>query len=852
MEQETNKNSLAPFLWLHGEGEDVIREEISHIREAGRGALCVESRTHEAFGEQAWFDEMDVVLDEAKKHKMKVWLLDDKLFPTGFANGLAKEQYPQYLKQWIRETHVDVLGPLSGATFYLDEAYNESEELLAVVAVPLFEKGQPQNLSAAVYQKTLFWDVPEGRWRIFYLVKTQSGGEKATEYHINPLVKEATELLIQAVYQPHYERYGNEFGQTFSGFFSDEPRFGNCASYYAQIGKERGVLPYCDGLIDDLSRAWGESFIPYLPCLWYDCHERAKSARYVYMDVITGLYSENFSRVLGAWCEAHGVEYIGHVIEDDGAHCRLGYGAGHFFRALSGQHMSGIDIVLKQAVPGHDYIGARDLSYDVDGNGEFYHYTLAKLGSSLGHLDAGKKGRTMCEIFGAYGWSEGLKLMKWLADFMLVRGVNFFVPHAFSLKAFPDADCPPHFYAHGNNMQYPYYSILMRYMNHMAELFSGGTHIAPAAVLYHAEAEWYDDCMPVDSVARELTRAQIDFDILWADLLLEQAEIHDCALCVNGEAFSCFIVPTCAALPDALLEWLCEAVQQGLRLYFIDSIPKETCLGSEWEGCRKKLTEKSHILPLERLASELKQQKLYDVKTNHDCPYLRYYHYRKKNIDYYMFFNEHPHQALETDVILTETRTPAAQDVLNGESYCPKHVITAGGCEIGMRLAPYESVLYTFQSLQKELPPKRETEPTKSQAFLWKISIADFQDPTEFREYATTSALFSMSERGRLEHFSGIIRYETEFEWEEDSAVLDLGQVFELCEVSINDVLVGTRICHPYSFYMNKELKKGKNTLRIEVRNTLVQYCRDAFSCAGVIEPVGLLGPVSISRLKRC
>ena len=44
----------------------------------------------------------------------------------------------------------------------------------------------------------------------------------------------------------------------------------------------------------------------------------------------------------------------------------------------------------------------------------------------------------MCEAFGAYGWNEGLKTMKWIADHLLVRGVNYIVPHAFDPKAFPD------------------------------------------------------------------------------------------------------------------------------------------------------------------------------------------------------------------------------------------------------------------------------------------------------------------------------------------------------------------------------------------------------------------------------
>ena len=44
--------------------------------------------------------------------------------------------------------------------------------------------------------------------------------------------------------------------------------------------------------------------------------------------------------------------YIGHVIEDNGSHRTTGYGVGHYFRALEGQHMSGIDVVLHQILPG--------------------------------------------------------------------------------------------------------------------------------------------------------------------------------------------------------------------------------------------------------------------------------------------------------------------------------------------------------------------------------------------------------------------------------------------------------------------------------------------------------------------
>lgn len=98
--------------------------------------------------------------------------------------------------------------------------------------------------------------------------------------------------------------------------------------------------------------------------------------------------------------------------------------------------------------------------------------------------------KEMCEIFGDYGWAEGVRPEKYLADHFMVRGINRFVPHAFSPKAFSDTDCPPHFYAQGNNPQYRHSGMLIRYMNRICELLSGGRQISRAAILYHGDADW--------------------------------------------------------------------------------------------------------------------------------------------------------------------------------------------------------------------------------------------------------------------------------------------------------------------------------------------------------------------------
>ena len=198
-------NYLFPFMWLHEGGREGLSERIQRIRDSGCRAFCVESRPHEGFGKQEWWDDMEVILEEARKRDMKVWVLDDKHFPTGYANGILKEKYPERRQWFLREHHVDVAGPMEGASVLVPKLDREDdEELLAAVA---YRRGDGAELLAGegillenMAEGLLFWDVPEGFYRIFFLIKTRKGGRE----YINCIDRESVRALIEAVYEPHY------------------------------------------------------------------------------------------------------------------------------------------------------------------------------------------------------------------------------------------------------------------------------------------------------------------------------------------------------------------------------------------------------------------------------------------------------------------------------------------------------------------------------------------------------------------------------------------------------------------------------------------------------------------------
>ena len=288
------------------------------------------------------------------------------------------------------------------------------------------------------------------------------------------------------------------------------------------------------------------------------------------MDAVTLLWKENFSYPLGDWCRAHGVQYIGHLIEDMNAHARLGCSAGHYFRGLDGQDMSGIDIVLHQVMPGMaDYKTAALVSGGMV-DGEFFHYVLGQLAASHARQNPNMNGRAMCEVFGAYGWAEGANVMKWLMDFLLVRGVNHFVPHAFD-DFFPDRDCPPHFGADGNDPQFAGFTQLMHYVNRAAHYLYGTEMEASGAILYHAEAEWMDksSAMLTQKPAKACYDAQISYDIVPLDYL-ETAEKNNGRF---GRGYKYLVVPACRKLPERFAK-ICEALKNaGVPVFFVDYAP---------------------------------------------------------------------------------------------------------------------------------------------------------------------------------------------------------------------------------------------------------------------------------------
>lgn len=861
--------TIAPLFWQHGEAHDVLLEEMRRMHAAGIRAFILESRPHPDFAGPRWWSDLDVIVAEARRLGMQAWIFDDRQYPTGFANGAIRDAHPERGKRFLRRERIEAAGPLPGASFRLGAWCAPGESLAAAVAGRLADAGgrlDPASLrdvTPAVRDGILYWDVPPGRWRVFVFVLAASGGEAWTKDYLNPLDPEATRVLLEAVYEPHFARYGAEFGRTIAGFFSDEPRFGNVGAYDALIGRTPMVLPWRDGLLDDLSAAWGGSFVPALPCLWEDAGHLSARARSAYMDLVSRLYAECFSRPIGDWCRAHGVRHIGHVVEDNGAHARLGYGAGHFFRAISGQDASGFDLVY-QLWPG--FAEGRYLTPFGDLDARFFSWGIAKLATSAAHLDARKDGRTACEIFGAYGWRLGLRMMKWLTDHACVRGANLLIPHAFSPKEFPDPDCPPHFFARGCNPQWRHFGVWSAYADRVCRALSDGVHVATAAVLYHAEAEWAGACDPFESAVRELALAQIDCDVVPADALVDPpaASLDRGRLAIGRERFAVVVVPYAEVLPAAVLRRLHEAAGAGVPVVFCRALPRASTAA---EGERDPILSRLRRHPRVRsaapgmLAALVKRWRLHDVEATPSQPHLRIYRYHTHGRDAWFLVNESLHDRVRTRLALRGFRgTVAAWDALEDRRFAVPQRATRAGAAVEVRLEPFESLFLLAVEARDgtsagEAPSDDLSDaPARALAAIggpWEVATATAAEYPSFTPCPLVNGLGNVAVPGRLPRFSGTIRYRCRFDAAPvpagSRAVLDLGEVHETAEAWLNGTRLGVRICPPYRFDAGSALASGSNDLAIEVTNTLVHAHGDnGLDRAMPVDPSGLVGPVRL------
>jgi len=151
----------------------------------------------------------------------------------------------------------------------------------------------------------------------------------------------------------------------------------------------------------------------------------------------------------------------------------------------------------------------------------------------------------------------------------------------------------------------------------------------------------------------------------------------------------------------------------------------------------------------------------------------------------------------------------------------------------------------------------------------WMVSFNTKMDAPAKVEFKSLSD-WTANENKNIQYYGGTATYSLNFDWVGDGAkkyFIDLGRVEKLASVRINGKSLGTVWCYPYRLEVSNVLKKGKNTLEVDVTNPwwnrIVGDLQDdntkkhtwmtfPFEWAKVspLQSAGLFGPVVIETLK--
>ena len=522
---------------------------------------------------------------EAKKRDMRIWIVDDLGYPSGFAGGLISKQAP--------ELRMQALSLTPGIAVKAGESLNQPVSANAVSAVAVRTTGD-DHMSIALTGGKLAWTAPtSGDWTVYIVehvfrsspVKGGGGPGSSLEDYMDPA---ATAAYIGFTHQGYYNVMPELFGNTILGFRGDEPDYSigglpwtpKFFDIFQQV-KGYDIRPYLGVLVmskPQISGFGGKPAIapPVAPKLT-DAEQRAMGD---YADVFSQMFRDGFFKPQGVWCAAHGVEYQVHINHEE-AEMQLVRSQGEFVRDMKYVEEPGIDAIWHQIWT--------DTITD-----------YPRLASSAAHIYGHP--RSFTESFAAYRPEPDVTMARYILNEQMVRGINVIETMMFAATrpagAPPEPERPrppvattaavggttapvppprPRGGGPSNLMRDPAWPALMDYVHRLSYMMSMGRPAASVALYIPSSSMWLDDSAADTAfVATErlLAERQIDFDIINLDALATDLKAGQGYLeTMSGNQYRTVIIPYADVLSQAEVDRLKALVKGGGKVLFLGKTP---------------------------------------------------------------------------------------------------------------------------------------------------------------------------------------------------------------------------------------------------------------------------------------
>lgn len=517
--------------WEGPMDKQTIRKDLDSIKSKGFRSVIFEAgyKLPYEYLSDEWFKGIRTGVREAKKRGLKVWLIDEGKYPSGFAGGKFSKERPDLRMQALvvcDTVHV------KRADVIKDRAVTDG----VISAVAVSRSGALNRMVEVVDGKISFnagldeWYIllvrPEFRTAVTRAVNNPTGGKDATNSLCDYLNPDAVRQFIDWTHEQYKKYLGDDLGATVLGFRGDEPDYAH--------------TPWTPAIVDEFKRLKGYDPSPYLASFFTrSLTTREQRVKADYWDVWSRLFATNFFQQQAEWCEANGLAHITHLNNEHNMPVCV-RAEGNFFRNLNRVQVPGVDAIWNQIWPGtvNDF---------------------PKLASSVSHVYG--KPRAFSESFAAYHISPTIPQAKYVVDHQIVRGVNFF-EFMFWMAGSKNE----------NWMSAPGMKGLNEYTNRATYLMSLGRPGARIAMYYPTSSMWlgnntvYNDLV---ILTQEMLKQQRDFDYLDDDAFGEALVVGPGYLeNKSGQRYYTLIIPSADAISASAWRKIEEFEKGGGKVLF--------------------------------------------------------------------------------------------------------------------------------------------------------------------------------------------------------------------------------------------------------------------------------------------
>ena len=629
---------------------------------------------------------------EAKQRNMRVWIVDDAGYPSGFAGGKFSAEAPALRMQALE---VAQKIPVTGGAVLRQQLSPETVSAAAVdqdgAAIPL-----------PLHGNTLEWTAPKGNWTVlivdheFRTSPTRSDTNtqrvkdtsQSLEDYLDPA---ATEQYLRFTHEQYKQNVGDEFGKTIMGFRGDEPD-------YSIAG-----LPWTPKFFERFTAIKGYDVQPYV-ALFAQTPSRRDAGVAIhltpeqirikgdYYDVFSQMFAAGFFKPQADWCAANHLEYQVHLNHEE-MEMDLTRSEGSFFRDMRSVEVPGIDAIWHQIW--------KDTISD-----------FPRLASSVAHVYG--KPRAFTESFAAYRPAPDVEMARYVLNEQFVRGVNQIETMYFpATSAGPK---PPPSY-----MGQPGFPELLSYARRMSYLMAMGRPDASVALFLPSSSMWLgNDASDTAFVSTErlLSEHQIDFDIVDEDALARDLKALPGSFeTLSGNRFRTVILPAPLVISGETLARLKVFAEGGGKVVFLGGAPKliagqtirdatpATAADFSWATVvdaqlpptptppANPPTEPPvpQAVPREVLAAVDAAVIAPTVRLDTSDTALRVMKRRWKNADVYLLFNEGAQPSNHTVTLMSKGRVAEAWDPQTGTVAALQSTRAGGNLAVQLRLQAYEA-----------------------------------------------------------------------------------------------------------------------------------------------------------------